>query len=102
MAIALFVSSGVWGSKKPDQGLQLFGRCHVASGVLAKRMAELYAGRFPGFWRWQRSVKRKEGTFAWRAYRFVPTSLKLFDTRVFGSGVLVMVRVPRTQGCSIS
>jgi uncharacterized protein YhbP (UPF0306 family) len=98
MAIALFVSSGLWGSKKPERGLQLFGRCRVASGALEKRMSELYAGRFPGFWRWQQSVKRKEGTFAWRAYRFVPTNLKLFDDRVFGSGVVVVARVPKPRG----
>jgi uncharacterized protein YhbP (UPF0306 family) len=100
MAIALFVSSGVWGSKKPERGLQLFGRCRVASGALGKRMAELYARRFPGFWRWQQSVTRKEGRFSWRAYRFMPTSLKLFDDRLFGSGVLIVARVPETREVS--
>jgi uncharacterized protein YhbP (UPF0306 family) len=94
MAIAIFESTQVWG--KPDRGIQLFGRCRIASGVQAKRMAGLYGRRFPAFKMWQRSVERAEGSFTLRAYRFVPKSLTLFDERTFGEGVFVEVPVPRT------
>jgi uncharacterized protein YhbP (UPF0306 family) len=95
MSMAVFDSNQHWG--RPDRGLQLFGRCRVASALWKTRMTTLYAHRFPGFWKWQRAVEREGGAFPLNVYRFVPTELKLFDERIFGRGIFVRVRIPRME-----
>ncbi len=87
MAMTVFSSGQTWGG--PDRGLQLFGRCMEAQGPQAERAERLYARRF----RLYRKYYPQLGSL--RFYRFLPTRVKVFDEREFGTGVFVNTIVRR-------
>ena len=90
-AIAVFDSAQTWG--KADRGLQMFGSCWIARPGEEERIRRLYGARFPRFARWYRSWENRGERFPLRAFVFVPTTVKLFDERIFGSGTFVVSRV---------
>ena len=92
MAVTVFDSHQRWG--KPDQGIQLFGRCRRpgrTSAILAERV---YTARFPGFERWRTRLGKEEGSFALVPFRFRPTRAKILDEPKLGGGRFVEVRIP--------
>jgi uncharacterized protein YhbP (UPF0306 family) len=84
-AVAVYDSSQTWG--KPDRGIQLFGSARELDGKAFREAETIYARRFPAY--------ESEQLGAWRAYRFRPTRMKLFDERVFGPAVFVTAKVRR-------
>lgn len=88
MAVSIFGSAQVWG--KPDRGMQLFGTCEEARGRSATKAERTYGARFPGFKQWKGDLKREDGKFNLRAYRFVPNQVKILDEPEFGGGVFVV------------
>lgn len=93
MAVAIFDSHQRWG--RPDCGVQLFGTCGEATGLLAKSSATTYAKRFTGFESWRARDERDEGSFRLRPFLFRPRRVKLFDERNLGGGRFVEVMIPR-------
>lgn len=82
MAISVFSSSQKWGN--PDRGLQLFGTCREARGLVAKEAERLYLRRFSGY---KSLAPELRGC---RFYRFLPGEVKVLDEREFGGGVFVL------------
>lgn len=96
-AIAVFDSRQTWG--KPDRGIQMFGRCAQAEGPRALDAERLYGGRFPEYRRILRGATLEDRASAsqlrtYRFYRFVPSTVKVLDEKVFGGGVFVIASIP--------
>ena len=78
-AVTIYASNQVWG--KPDRGIQLFGTARVTKGSEGPRA---YRKRFRDF---------DAGSNDLPYYRFRPRTVKLFDERSLGPGMLVTARV---------
>ena len=88
MAVSIFGSDQVWG--KPDRGMQLFGKCKEPQGRFAARAERTYSARFPEFKQWKKNLRKEEGKFDLRPYRFAPSRVKILDEPEFGDGVFVI------------
>jgi uncharacterized protein YhbP (UPF0306 family) len=97
MATTIFSSAQTWG--KPDRGMQLFGTCREASQKLTEKAEEVYGKRFPDFKKWKAALKKDEGEFLLRPYRFLPRRVKILDESVFGAGVFVVASISVRQDC---
>lgn len=93
MAVSVYDSSQSWGG--PDCGVALYGTAREVPTVDQPVAERLYGNRFPGFRRWQKSLRRGAAASGWRFYRFTPRSVKVFDERSLGSGVFVTAAVRR-------
>jgi uncharacterized protein YhbP (UPF0306 family) len=83
VAIAVYDSKQSWG--EPDRGIQLFGSAHETAGDEADLAQTLYTKRFPRVTNTDLS--------AYRAYRFRPRRLKLFDEQTLGPATFVTAHV---------
>lgn len=93
MAMTVFSSSQAWGS--PDQGLQLFGTCGLARGADAIKALNSYAGRFPTYTGWQRSLSPDDPGKNYQLYRFLVNRVKVFDEQAWGSALSILATVIR-------
>jgi uncharacterized protein YhbP (UPF0306 family) len=93
MAMTVFSSSQAWGS--PDQGLQLFGTCALARGADAIKALNSYAGRFPTYMGWQRSLSPEDPGKNYQLYRFLGNRVKVFDEHAWGKPLTVLAAVIR-------
>ena len=93
MAITVFVSSQQW--TRPGRGLQLFGTCREATGLQARKAAELYAKRFPAHAQLRACLKPTDTASEYRFYRFVAKSVKILDEGELGDEVFVCASVKR-------
>ena len=95
MAVSVYDSTQKWGNDTGDVGIALYGECAESSG---KRAEELYARRFKEYVRWKKSPEYSEGEGRkWRFFSFVPSKVKVFDERRFGSGVFIVAAIKRKK-----
>lgn len=100
MAMTVFSTAQTWG--KPDRGMQLFGVARQARGHQADVAERWYARRFRAYalavaGASEANRRQARQLRSYRFYRFVPTKLKILDEREFGSGVFVVVAIPRRR-----
>jgi uncharacterized protein YhbP (UPF0306 family) len=100
LAVSVFNGKQPWGGA--HQGLQLFGRCELASGELEHVARRVYRDRFPLYDEF--ATGKAEGGpgpdssfFQYKFFRFTPTSLKLLDELEFGDEQLIVADVARTS-----
>jgi hypothetical protein len=92
MALTVFSSSQPWG--RPGRGVQFFGTCVEAWGLEATKAEQVYAKRFPKYYKYRSDLaKDSDRPFQWRFYRFIPHKVKILDERAFGGGVFVVAAV---------
>ncbi len=107
--VTIYSAEQPWGS--PNEGVQLFGVCHRATGAYQREAERLYGKQFPSYRRWHSSAGKGRGR-EYRLYRLVVDTLKLLDERAIGDAIFAHAAVRRirvrkvgsrrrrTSGCS--
>lgn len=92
VAVAIYDSHQPWDQHK--RGLQIFGKCSLASGAQMAEGFLLYAQRFSGLTKWIKNVEDlAKNIIQSKLYVIETRSLKLFDEHSFGAEVWIPLTV---------
>jgi uncharacterized protein YhbP (UPF0306 family) len=94
MAMAVASSNQPW--DEPHRGLQLFGRCHVATLAESAKAFKIHAARFHAYGEYIKSLNPLElKVLTYKFYIFSPEIVKIFDEPEFGEEVFITAVVRR-------
>ena len=94
VALAIFDTNQAWGA--PLKGLQLFGRCHLASTMESASALMVHASRFKAYAEYINALNPFERERSpHKFYVFRPTAVKILDERDFGEESFVAAELVR-------
>lgn len=94
IAVAIFDTAQRWGD--PLRGVQLFGRCHLASIAESPRALATHAARFHAYGEYIKALnpfEREKSPYKFFVFR--PCTVKLLDESAFGEETFVTAEVVR-------